>query len=188
MRRPLRALAARVLRPVRSCTEATGAWHLAVNGVAMWPVWTTRQRAAWLRLCGLRIGTGTLVQPCHLGSPRLSIGEWSYVGPGCVVDGRAEVRIGSRVALGDQVLLVTSTHDHSDPTLRAGTPGGLPVVVEDGAWLGARVTVLPGVRVGTGCVVAAGAVVHRDCAPHGLYAGVPARRVKDLPTEAPELT
>jgi maltose O-acetyltransferase len=162
----------------------SGRWSLAVNGWSMWSWWTMPRRAAWLRLCGLHIGTGTLVQPCHIGSPRVSVGTWSYIGVGCVFEGRAEISIGSNVALGDQVMLVTSTHDHSDPRLRAGTPSGRPVRIDDGCWLGARVTVLPGVHVGEGCVLAAGAVVIRDCAPHGLYAGVPARRVRDLPTGA----
>ncbi|WP_372495087.1 acyltransferase [Nocardioides pinisoli] len=51
----------------------------------------------------------------------------------------------------------------------------------NGAWIGAAVTVLPGVTIGPGCVVAAGSVVTADCQANGLYAGVPARRIRDLP-------
>ena len=54
------------------------------------------------------------------------------------------------------------------------------MVIKDGAWLGARCTILPGVTVGEGAIVAAGAVVHRDVAPNTLVAGVPARVVKEL--------
>jgi maltose O-acetyltransferase len=54
------------------------------------------------------------------------------------------------------------------------------VSVGNGSWLGTGVTVLPGVTIGEGCVIAAGAVVTADCAPDGLYAGVPARRIRDL--------
>lgn len=52
--------------------------------------------------------------------------------------------------------------------------------MEDGCWLGGNVTVLPGVTIGRGCVIAAGAVVTKSCDPNGLYAGVPARRIRDL--------
>jgi len=68
------------------------------------------------------------------------------------------------------------------PERRAGAVGGKPVAVGNGCWIGARVMVMPGVSVGDGCVVAAGAIVTKDCEPHGLYAGVPAQRVRDLGT------
>ena len=50
----------------------------------------------------------------------------------------------------------------------------------DGCWICAGCTILPGVTIGEGCVIAAGSVVNKDCAPDGLYAGVPAKRIKDL--------
>jgi maltose O-acetyltransferase len=57
-----------------------------------------------------------------------------------------------------------------------------PVSIEDGAWIAARVTILPGVTIGRGTVVAAGAVVTRDVPPNTLAAGVPARVKRELPT------
>lgn len=54
------------------------------------------------------------------------------------------------------------------------------VVVEDGCWLGGNVTVLPGVTIKKGCIVGAGAVVTKDTEPDGLYAGIPAKRIKEL--------
>ena len=56
-----------------------------------------------------------------------------------------------------------------------------PIRVEAGSWLGAGVLVLPGVTIGHGSVIAAGAVVTKSTCADGLYAGVPARRVRDLP-------
>jgi len=175
----------RVLRGHTGGVPPSGRWSTAVNVWAMWPWWSPGHRAEWLRLCGLDVGRDALLQPCHIGSPLVRIGAASYVGVGCVLEGRAAITLGSNVALGDQVMIVTSTHEHSDPRARAGAATGHPVTIGDGAWLGSRVTVLPGVHVGEGCVVAAGAVVTRDCAPHGLYAGVPARRVRELPTDVP---
>lgn len=56
----------------------------------------------------------------------------------------------------------------------------MTTTVGDGCWIGANATILPGVTVAPGCVIAAGAVVTKDTEPDGLYAGVPARRVRDL--------
>lgn len=55
-----------------------------------------------------------------------------------------------------------------------------PTLIKDGCWVGANVTIIPGVTIGEGCIIAAGAVVTKNCEPDGLYAGVPAKRIKDL--------
>jgi acetyltransferase-like isoleucine patch superfamily enzyme len=68
-----------------------------------------------------------------------------------------------------------------DPERRGGERYSRPVVVEDGVWVGACATILPGVTLGRGSVVAAGALVARDVPPHTLVAGVPARPIKSLP-------
>ena len=64
---------------------------------------------------------------------------------------------------------------------RAGALFLAPLVVSSGCWIGARAVLLPGLTIGEGCVVGAGAVVTKDCLPIGLYAGIPARRIRDLP-------
>ncbi|PZU62885.1 DapH/DapD/GlmU-related protein [Sphingobium sp.] len=53
--------------------------------------------------------------------------------------------------------------------------------IHNGCWIGLGVTILPGIVIGEGCVIAAGSVVNKNCEKNGLYAGVPAKRVKDLP-------
>ena len=67
-----------------------------------------------------------------------------------------------------------------DPECRAGAHLARPIRIESGAWIGARSTILPGVTVGHGAVVAAGAVVTRDVEPNTLVAGVPARVLRSL--------
>jgi len=79
-----------------------------------------------------------------------------------------------------EVLLCTSTHEIGSESQRAGTTIQLPIIIEDGCWVGARANILPGVKIGKGCIIAAGSVVTKDCEPNGLYAGVPAKRIRDL--------
>jgi len=98
-------------------------------------------------------------------------------------DGSAPIHIGKNCGIGMEVLFCTSTHLPGPPTERAGPVHPQPITVGDGCWIGARAVILPGVTIGEGCVIAAGAVVHRDCAPNSLYAGVPARRIKELPVQ-----
>lgn len=78
------------------------------------------------------------------------------------------------------VMFCTSTHAPRDASRRAGELRLLPIKVGDGCWIVACAIVLPGVTIGRGVVVASGAIVNRDCAANGLYAGIPARRVRDL--------
>lgn len=110
--------------------------------------------------------------------PGVIVGAHSWVNAGAFIEDGT--RIGERVAIGPSVTICTVTHQIGPESARAGQPVNKPVVIGDGCWLGASVTVLPGVTIGRGCVIAAGAVVREDCDPNGLYAGVPARRVRDL--------
>jgi acetyltransferase-like isoleucine patch superfamily enzyme len=78
-------------------------------------------------------------------------------------------------------MLCTSGHRIGSAERRAGVYVADPIAIGDGSWIGTRAVLLGGVTVGAGCMVAAGAVVVADCQPNGLYAGTPARRVRDLP-------
>jgi maltose O-acetyltransferase len=122
---------------------------------------------------------------CFVGGPALSVGPRTYVNRGCFFDTSAPISVGADCALGMQVLVCTSTHEIGDSRRRSGRLASSPVHIEDGCWIGARAVLLPGVRVGRGCIVAAGAVVTRDCEPDGLYAGNPAVRIRDLPAGHP---
>jgi maltose O-acetyltransferase len=110
----------------------------------------------------------------------VAIGRNTFVNYGCFFDSLDRITVGNDCALGAQVTLLTSTHRMGGAARRAGDLVSRPIAIGDGCWLGARATVLPGVSVGRGCIIAAGALVVRDCEPNGLYAGVPAARIKDL--------
>lgn len=147
-----------------------------------------RQLPALLAALGADIGPDVdLRHPLTIHNPQdrlrdLSIGARTHIGKDCLLDLTAPVAIGREVTLAMRVMLLTHFDAYLSP-LRLGpypsTRG--PVVVEDGAYLGAGVTVLPGTRIGKCAVVAAGAVVIEDVPPYTVVGGVPARILKDVP-------
>lgn len=150
-----------------------------------------RMTFGWLRpplyrLAGVRIGERTRIfGAVDIEGPG-AIFENVIIGSGCslttplYLNASAEIRIGNRVVIGHHVMIVTDSHDMNDPEQRGGERYARPVVIEDGVWIGARVTILQGVTLGRGSVIAAGSVVTRDVPPHALAGGIPARVLKTL--------
>ena len=146
----------------------------------------SRVRRVALRAAGFLIGRETVI----FGAVRITSGESPYrnltVGKSCWINGGSwfdvsgTISIGDRVSIGHEVLILTSTHDVAGGEGRAGDVAIAPVVIEDGAWLGARCVLLPGVRIGKGAVVAAGAIVAESVTAHTLVGGVPARAIREL--------
>lgn len=166
-------------------------WRLALAHVLLVPL--PRMAFGWLRPSVYRFIVGLDIDARSMILGRLSL-EGSggiernlRVGKGCMfttplyLNLSGPISIGQRVVIGHHVVIVTDTHDMSDPSCRGGERRSLPVTVEDGAWIGARSTILPGVTVGRGAVVAAGAVVTRDVPPNAVVGGVPARVLRTLP-------
>jgi maltose O-acetyltransferase len=140
-------------------------------------------RLALLRAGGVSVGSGTIVKfGCTFwGVDNISIGADCFIGAESFFEAGALVTIGDRVYIAHRANVLTATHAIGGRDQRASLPQQLrPVEIGSGCWLGTGVTVLPGVTIGGGCVIAAGAVVASDCASDGLYAGVPARRIRDL--------
>jgi acetyltransferase-like isoleucine patch superfamily enzyme len=131
-------------------------------------------RHAAYRSMGMRLApTACIHRGLEFRAPRnIEVGEGSVVGFDAVLDGREGIKIGCHVNLSSSVAIWTLQHDHRDPQF--GSIGG-SVVVGDRAWLSFRSVLLPGVSIGEGAVVAAGAVVTRDVDPYAIVAGVPAR-------------
>lgn len=131
-------------------------------------------RKAGLKLYGAKIASKSLVyHGLWVVAPwRLTIGESSVVGDHAILDARGGITIGRNVNLSTNVAIWTGQHDYQSSDF--GYVEG-PVHVRDYAWLSFRATVLPGVTVGEGAVVAACAVVTKDVAPYTVVAGVPAK-------------
>lgn len=110
----------------------------------------------------------------ELRSPyRISIGEGTVVNKNCLLDGRGgRLIIGNNVDIAQEVNIWTEQHDYNSPSY-AST--GAEVVIEDYVWIASRVTILPGVKIGRGAVVASCAVVTKDVPPLAIVAGVPAK-------------
>jgi maltose O-acetyltransferase len=115
----------------------------------------------------------------------ISIGKNTVINRGCYLDGRHGIVIGSNVNISFQCCLITLQHDPMSSDFRC--QGG-PIVINDDVWLGARVIVLPGVTIGKGTVIGAGAVVTRDVPPYVIAAGVPARVYGKRPRELTYIT
>lgn len=104
----------------------------------------------------------------------IKIGEDSVINNGCRLDGRGGLCIGRNVNIAFDVHIYSMSHDYNDPFFSIILA---PVTIEDYVWLSSRATILPGVTIGRGAVVAAGAVVTRDVAPLTVVAGVPAKPI-----------
>ncbi len=111
----------------------------------------------------------------------ITIGDRSYVGPRCVLFGAGEIRIGSDVLLSPGVVVTSHQHTfaETEPTIREQPIEFAPVEIGDDVWIGANAVILPGVRLGRGTVVGAGAVVTRDAPPGSVLLGVPARVARE---------
>jgi maltose O-acetyltransferase len=153
-------------------------YYLANNFVARFP-------NEWLRKLYLRkflrvaIGTDTHVsmRVFITGYPlraNVTIGNNCVINREVYLDGRVGVTIGNNVNVSLQVCILSLHHDHNSPTFPAI---GSPVTIRDHAWIGARAIILPGVTIGEGAVVAAGAVVTRDVGDFEVVGGVPAKKI-----------
>lgn len=142
-----------------------------------------RAAARLLESCA---STGTDVRlrmPVVLYAPEaLTLGSHIDIGEFCVLRANGGMRIGDRVLIAAHAVLTTRGHPEELP--RWGKTLDAPIVVEDDVWIGSHATVLPGVTIGRGAIVAAGAVVTRDVEPLTIVAGVPARLLRSLGEKA----
>ncbi|WP_448377193.1 acyltransferase [Fervidobacterium sp.] len=111
----------------------------------------------------------------------MKIGDHTWIGPQCFLHSAGGLEIGRAVGIGPRVVMLTSQHELSNidiPVYFSPLVFG-KVVIEDGADIGAGSIILPGVRIGKGAVIGAGSVVNKDVPPYEIWAGVPARKIRD---------
>lgn len=136
------------------------------------------------QVAGVKIGRGSTI---HVGcrfyqTNKITIGEGTSVGDRCLLDGRAKLSIGSHTSIASQVMIFNSHHDINDEWF---SPVDGPVQIGNYAFVGPRAIILPGVTIGDGAIVAAGAVVTKNVASNAIVGGIPAvpigeRKLKDF--------
>lgn len=154
-------------KALRVTAELNGSYHEPAEVVELMSRLTGRQVPATLRV----------FPPFYSDFGRnLTFGERVFLNAGCKFQDQGGITIGDDVLIGHNVLLATLNHD-LDPQRRADMAPA-PIHIGDKAWLGANVTVLPGVSIGAGAVVGAASVVTRDVPAGAVAVGSPARIVK----------
>ena len=131
----------------------------------------------------MKVGANVeIVSSARIVTPYIEIGDNSFVGHECLLIAAhgSRILIGNNVDLGPRCTVVTGTHAIGGPEHRAGPGETRDIWIEDGVWVGASATILAGVRVGRGSILAAGAVVTKDVEPDVLCGGNPARVMRPL--------
>jgi putative colanic acid biosynthesis acetyltransferase WcaF len=126
-----------------------------------------------LRLFGAKIGNGVIVKPAvNIKYPwKLSIGNNSWVGEEVWIDNLNDVVIGNNVTVSQGALLLTGSHDHTKETFDFISN---PIVLEDGAWVGAKAVVYGGVTCKSHSILGILSVAEKDLMPYTIYKGNPA--------------
>lgn len=156
-------------RAIRICMDINGRYHTPEEIVGLMSELTGKPAPESLRVfppfnadCGYNI----------------FFGENVFINSGCKFQDQGGIYLGDRVLIGHNVVLATLNHD-LDPAKRADMQPAAIHIGND-VWLGSGCIVLPGVSVGDGAVVAAGAVVAKDVAPLTVVGGVPAKLIKKI--------
>lgn len=135
-----------------------------------------------LRLFGARVGKGVTLKPnINIKYPwLLEIGDHVWIGEGVWIDNLAPVSIGNHVCISQGALLLTGNHNYKKKTfdLMVGK-----ITLADGAWIGAKSVVCPGVTCGSHSVLAVGSVAVKDLKPYFIHQGNPAVPVRERTIE-----
>lgn len=141
-------------------------------------------RRFFYRLAGVKIGRGSTIHMwANFFRPLgIKIGEDTIIGDHVFLDGRANLIIGNHVSVASGALIYNSEHDINDPDFKAIEE---PVTIGDYVFIGPRAIILPGVKIGKGAIVAAGAIVTKDISPGKIVAGVPAKEIAERQLKDP---
>lgn len=132
---------------------------LFINGIASSVLTPKFVRYYMYKLYGMELKTKNINPGCFVGGNKIKIGKNSFINYKCFFDNSGEIIIGDNCHVAMEVLFCSSTHEIGRSEQRAGKGSGAPIIIENGCWIGARATVLPGVTIEKGCIIAAGSVL-----------------------------
>lgn len=136
-----------------------------------------------LKIAGLKIGKGTRIAgKFYTTQPNIEIGENTWIGPNFTVytNVDAKVIIGNCCDIAPNVIIDTGSHIIGDKLRRAGKGYSKDVIIGNGVWIGLRVTILAGIEISSGAIIAAGALVNKNVDKNTLVAGVPVKIIRKL--------
>lgn len=144
-------------------------------------------RNTFYKISGVKIGKKstihmkTFIEGIYPKGNRLEIGDYTSIGRNTYIDARGKIEIGSSVSISPGVHIITAQHELNSEDFRGVRS---KVIIGDYAWIGTNAIILPGIKVGKGAVIAAGAVVTKDVKNYEVVGGNPAKfiktRVQDL--------
>lgn len=155
---------------------------LVLRFIGQLPIYSIRK--LFYLLAGITIGKGSHI---HIGADfynpvNIKIGKGTIIGRNAFLDGRERLVIGDNVDIASDVMIYNSEHDINSEDFKAVNE---PVEIEDHVFIGPRAILLPGVKIGRGAVVAAGAVVTKDVPPLAIVGGVPASIIGERKNKEP---
>lgn len=128
-------------------------------------------------ILGIKMGKGSSIHMnTFINRNKIFIGKNSVINRSCYLDGRGGLRIGNNVSISPEVHLITASHDINSSDFKYIES---QIVIEDYVWVGTKAIILPGIKLGKGCVVASGAVVTKDVPDFKIVGGVPAKIIKE---------
>lgn len=154
-------------------------WYF-VNALFVRASWNPfmKMKVMLLRAFGAKIGKGLVIKNnVIIKSPwYLVVGDDCWLGEGCWIDNLDKVIIGSNVCISQGAMLLTGNHDYTISSMpyRNG-----PVNIGNGAWIGARATVCPGVIVQENAILTVGSIATKDMMANSIYQGNPAKKIRE---------
>ena len=143
-----------------------------------------RVRIKLYKMAGLKIEHNVRINPhVFFSTSNIELGQGTMINRFCQVhDGLkgGKLHIGKNVVVSFNVVFCLITHEIGTSSQRWGKRISGDIHIGDGSWIGANVTILPNVKIGKGCVIAAGSLVNSDCKDNCIYAGVPAKLVREI--------
>lgn len=131
-----------------------------------------------LRMFGAKIGKGLVIKNnVIIKFPwKLTVADNVWLGENCWIDNLDYITIGNNVCISQGALLITGNHDYTKTDFPYRNA---PIVIEDGAWIGAKAVVAPGVNIRSHSILTLGTIMTKDTEPYGIYQGNPGVKIKE---------